>query len=94
VSLLVLSQPSLGIELQIQSQGTPVPAAAVAAARAATPADYEHAQTGYSVTIGSIMSASLQVSSFFLFLKSPSTGLAIVNSQNSINLGMFIHRDF
>ncbi|KAL4702487.1 hypothetical protein ACJJTC_014630 [Scirpophaga incertulas] len=60
-SLLVLSQPSLGIELQLQSQGTEVPAAAVAAARAATGAQYAHAQTGYSVTIGSIMAASLQV---------------------------------
>ncbi|KAJ8718003.1 hypothetical protein PYW07_005933 [Mythimna separata] len=61
MSLLVLSQPSLGIELQLQSQGTPVPAAAVAAAQAATPSDYVHKQTGYSVTIGSIMGASLQV---------------------------------
>ncbi|KAL0869682.1 hypothetical protein ABMA27_005929 [Loxostege sticticalis] len=61
MSLLVFSQPSLGIELQLQSQGTPVPGAAVAAASAATPEDYEHAQTGYSVTIGSIMAASLQV---------------------------------
>ncbi|XP_026743224.1 protein PRRC1-like isoform X3 [Trichoplusia ni] len=61
VSLLILSQPSLGIELQLQSQGTSVAAAAVAAAAAATPSDYEHAQTGYSVTIGSIMAASLQV---------------------------------
>ncbi|KAF9824469.1 hypothetical protein SFRURICE_001353 [Spodoptera frugiperda] len=61
MSLMVLSQPSLGIELQLQSQGTPVPAAALAAAAAATPPDYPHAQTGYSVTIGSIMAASLQV---------------------------------
>ncbi|XP_026763179.1 protein PRRC1-like [Galleria mellonella] len=61
LSLLVLSQPSLGIELQLQSQGTPVPAAALAALAAATPADYAHAQTGYSVTIGSVMAASLQV---------------------------------
>lgn len=61
VSLLILSQPSLGIELQLESQGTSVAAAAVAAAAAATPSDYEHAQTGYSVTIGSIMAASLQV---------------------------------
>ncbi|XP_047030794.1 protein PRRC1-like [Helicoverpa zea] len=61
MSLLILSQPSLGIELQLQSQGTPVPCAAVAAARAATPTDYVHAQTGCSVTIGSIMGASLQV---------------------------------
>ncbi|KAG6457933.1 protein PRRC1 [Manduca sexta] len=61
VSLLVLSQPSLGIEVQAQSQGAEVGAAAVAAAAAATPAHYEHAQTGYSVTIGSIMADSLQV---------------------------------
>ncbi|XP_052743805.1 protein PRRC1 [Bicyclus anynana] len=61
LDLLVLSQPSLGIELQVQSQATPVPAAAVAAAQAATPPDYTHAQTGYSVTIGSIMAANLQV---------------------------------
>ncbi|CAH0401391.1 unnamed protein product [Chilo suppressalis] len=64
ISLLVLSLPSLGIELQLQSQGTPVPGAAVAAASAATPIDYEHKQTGYSVTIGSIMAASLQVHHF------------------------------
>ena len=70
MSLLILSQPSLGIELQLQSQGTPVPAAAVAAASAATPQDYVHAQTGYSVTIGSIMGASLQVSSLqVIFLR-------------------------
>lgn len=68
IALLVFSQPSLGIELQVQSQGTPVPAAAVSAARAATPPDYEHAQTGYSVTIGSIMGASLQVSGFWYFM--------------------------
>ncbi|XP_026320895.1 protein PRRC1-like [Hyposmocoma kahamanoa] len=61
VALLVLSQPSLGIELQLQSQSTPVPTAAVAAAQAGTPSDYSHSQTGYSTTIGSIMAASLQV---------------------------------
>lgn len=61
LALLVLSQPSLGIELQMQSQGTPVPSAAVAAAREATTPEYAHSQTGYSVTIGSIMAASLQV---------------------------------
>ncbi|XP_059059638.1 protein PRRC1-like isoform X2 [Achroia grisella] len=61
LSLLLLSQPSLGIELQLQSQGTPVPAAALAALAAATPEDYPHKQTGYSVTIGSVMAASLQV---------------------------------
>ncbi|XP_053614697.1 protein PRRC1-like [Plodia interpunctella] len=61
LSLLVLSQPSLGIELQVQSQGAGVPTAAVAAARAGTPEDYQHHQTGFSVTIGSIMAASLQV---------------------------------
>ncbi|XP_049876978.1 protein PRRC1-like isoform X2 [Pectinophora gossypiella] len=61
IALLVLSQPSLGIELQLQSQGTPVPSPAVAALQAHTPADYAHAQTGYSATVGSIMAASLQV---------------------------------
>ncbi|XP_034835260.1 protein PRRC1-like isoform X1 [Maniola hyperantus] len=61
LALLVLSQPSLGIELQVQSQATPVPAAAVAAAQAATKDDYTHAQTGFSVTIGSIMGTNLQV---------------------------------
>ncbi|XP_075981508.1 protein PRRC1-like [Anticarsia gemmatalis] len=61
MSLIILSQPSLGIELQLQSQGTPVPSAAVEVARSATPADYAHAQTGFSVTIGSIMGDSLQV---------------------------------
>ncbi|XP_038211536.1 protein PRRC1-like [Zerene cesonia] len=61
IALLVLSQPSLGIELQVQSQGTPVPSAAVLAAREATPTDYAHAQTGYNTTIGSIMAANLQV---------------------------------
>ncbi|XP_045501637.1 protein PRRC1-like isoform X2 [Colias croceus] len=61
IALLVLSQPSLGIELQVQSQGTPIPSAAVLAAREATPTDYAHAQTGYNTTIGSIMSANLQV---------------------------------
>lgn len=60
MSLLVLSQPSLGIELQMQSQATPVPGAAVAAARAASEG-YAHAHTGYSVTIGSIMATNLQV---------------------------------
>lgn len=61
LSLLVLSQPSLGIELQTQTQATPVPSAAVAAIRAATSDSYEHIQTGYSVTIGSIMAANLKV---------------------------------
>ncbi|VVC97003.1 unnamed protein product [Leptidea sinapis] len=61
VSLIVLTQPSLDIELHVQSQGTPVPAAAALAARDSTPADYEHAQTGYSTTIGRIMADNLQV---------------------------------
>ncbi|XP_045486497.1 protein PRRC1 [Pieris rapae] len=61
IALLVLSQPSLGIELQVQSQGTPVPSPAVLAAREATPKDYAHAQTGYSTTVGSIMATNLQV---------------------------------
>ncbi|XP_063626718.1 protein PRRC1-like [Cydia splendana] len=61
IDLLVLSQPSLGIELQLQSQGCPVPAAAVAAARASTPEDYAHIQTGFSVTVPSVMADSLQV---------------------------------
>ncbi|CAB3231798.1 unnamed protein product [Arctia plantaginis] len=61
MSLIILSHPSLGIELQLQSQGTPVPSAAVEVARSATPADYAHAHTGFSVTIGSIMGDSLQV---------------------------------
>ncbi|XP_047996513.1 protein PRRC1-like [Leguminivora glycinivorella] len=61
IDLLVLSQPSLGIELQLQSQGCPVPAAAVAAARANTPEDYAHIQTGFSVTVPSVMADSLQV---------------------------------
>ncbi|XP_046970140.1 protein PRRC1-like [Vanessa cardui] len=55
LSLLVLTQPSLGIELQLQSQATPVPGAAVAAAGA------EPSPTGYSLTIGSIMATNLQV---------------------------------
>ncbi|XP_047535869.1 protein PRRC1-like isoform X2 [Vanessa atalanta] len=58
MSLLVLTQPSLGIELQLQSQATPVPGAAVAAARAA---GAEPAPTGYCLTIGSIMATNLQV---------------------------------
>ncbi|XP_045537553.1 protein PRRC1-like [Papilio machaon] len=61
ISLVLLSQPSLGIELQLQSQSTPVPGAAVAALAAATPADYAHAQTGYALTIGSLMADSLHV---------------------------------
>lgn len=66
MSLLVLSQPSLGIELQMQSQATPVPGAAVAAARAASEG-YAHAHTGYSVTIGSIMATNLQVTLVYFF---------------------------
>lgn len=61
MSLIILCHPSLGIELQLQTQGTPVPSAAVEVARTATPKDYVHAQTGFSVTIGSIMGDSLQV---------------------------------
>ncbi|CAG5029573.1 unnamed protein product [Parnassius apollo] len=62
VCLVVVSQPSLGIELHVQSQGTAVPAAAVAALSAATAPDYPHRQTGYALTVGSVMAASLQVS--------------------------------
>lgn len=58
VSLLVLCQPSLGVELQLASQAVPVPSAAVAAAHAAT---NPHDHTGLAVTIGSIMADSLQV---------------------------------
>lgn len=58
----MLSQPSLGIELQMQSQGTPVPAAAIAALRAATPSEHEHSDTGFTTTVGSIMATNLQVS--------------------------------
>ncbi|CAG9133925.1 unnamed protein product [Plutella xylostella] len=61
ISLIVLSQPSLDIELQVQSQGTPVPAAAVAAARAGSAAGSAHGDTGFDVTIGSIMADSLKV---------------------------------
>lgn len=61
MSLIILSHPSLGIELQLQSQGAPVPSAAVEVARSATPEHYPHSQTGFSVAIGSIMGDSLQV---------------------------------
>ncbi|XP_048483955.1 protein PRRC1 isoform X2 [Plutella xylostella] len=61
ISLIVLSQPSLDIELQVQSQGTPVPAAAVAAARAGSAAGSAHGDTGFDITIGSIMADSLKV---------------------------------
>lgn len=61
MSLMILSQPSLGVELQVQSQGAGVPSAAVSAAAAATAPSYPHAQTGYSLTVGSIMADSLQV---------------------------------
>ncbi|XP_073953569.1 protein PRRC1-like [Choristoneura fumiferana] len=61
IDLLVLTQPSLGIELQLQTQGAPVAATAVAAARADTPPDYEHAATGLSTTVPQLMAASLQV---------------------------------
>ncbi|KAI5642899.1 protein PRRC1 [Phthorimaea operculella] len=61
IAIIVLSHPSLGIELQIQSQGTPVPGPAIAALRAQTAPDYPHSLTGFSATIGSVMAASLQV---------------------------------
>ncbi|CAG9563853.1 unnamed protein product [Danaus chrysippus] len=60
LSLLVLSQPSLGVEHQVLSQSTPVPSAVVTAARASTQ-EYQHEQTGFSVTVGSIMAANLKV---------------------------------
>ncbi|GBP90163.1 Protein PRRC1 [Eumeta japonica] len=66
VSLLLLCHPSLGIELQVLSQSTPVPAPAIAALQAATSADYPHKETGFSTTIGSMMAANLQVEIFYI----------------------------
>ncbi|CAH2042560.1 unnamed protein product, partial [Iphiclides podalirius] len=61
MSVVVLSQPSIGVELQVCGQGTPVAVAALAALRAATPGSYVHRDTGFAVTLESVMAASLQV---------------------------------
>lgn len=61
LGVLLLSDPSRGINLQMFTQMTPVPSSIVALAKDDTPVDYAHASSGYSVTIGSLMANNLHV---------------------------------
>lgn len=61
MSLLLLTHPSLGISLHLSSQGTPLPAQIVTAISQETPPDYKYKDSGFSVTIGSLMAENLQV---------------------------------
>lgn len=61
MSLLLLTHPSLGISIHLSSQGTPLPAQIVTAARQDTPPDYKFKDSGFSITIGSLMAENLQV---------------------------------
>lgn len=58
---IVLSDVSRGLSLEIITQFTPVPSAIVSLAQEDTPSDYPLIDTGFAVTIGSLMASNLHV---------------------------------
>uniref|UniRef100_A0A1B6C033 Non-canonical purine NTP phosphatase/PRRC1 domain-containing protein n=1 Tax=Clastoptera arizonana TaxID=38151 RepID=A0A1B6C033_9HEMI len=61
VGAIVLSDVSRGLSLELFTQLTPVPTAIVTLSQEDTPADYPFANTGFAVTIGSLMGKNLHV---------------------------------
>lgn len=62
VGLLILDEPEEKIFLQTFTQMTPIPSSVAVSLRSDTPKDYACADTGFSVTVGQVMGANLQVS--------------------------------
>jgi non-canonical (house-cleaning) NTP pyrophosphatase len=61
VGLLYFSDPRKNITLKTYTQMTPIPLDIIKKIQLDTPSDYEKKDTGYSVTIGSVMSKKLNV---------------------------------
>ena len=62
LGVIILSDPKNNVNLQTFTQMTPVPSQIVTTARDETPQDYPLKQSGFSITIGSLMGTNLQVS--------------------------------
>lgn len=62
LGVILLNDPKHNVNLQTFTQMTPVPSQIVALAQQATPEDYPLKWSGLSVTVGSLMANSLQVS--------------------------------
>ncbi|XP_043672799.1 protein PRRC1-B-like isoform X1 [Vespula pensylvanica] len=62
LGVILLNDPKHNVNLQTFTQMTPVPSQIVALAQEATPEDYPLKWSGLSVTVGSLMANSLQVS--------------------------------
>lgn len=61
LAVLILSDPGRHIHLQTFTQMTPIPTAVISVLREDTPQDYPLRNTGFKVTIGSVMARNLQV---------------------------------
>ena len=61
VGLMVLDEPETNIFLETFTQMTPVPSSVAVSLLSETPKDYPHANTGFSVPVGAVMGANLQV---------------------------------
>lgn len=61
VGVLILSDPKRQVNLQTFTQFTPVPVSVVNLAKEDTPKEYPLRESGFSVTIGSLMASNLQV---------------------------------
>ncbi|XP_033313767.1 protein PRRC1-like isoform X1 [Bombus bifarius] len=62
LGVILLNDPKRNVNLQTFTQMTPVPSQIVTMAQEATPEDYPLKWSGLSVTVGSLMASSLQVS--------------------------------
>lgn len=61
LAILILSDPGRHIHLQTFTQMTPVPSAVISVLREDTPQDYPLRNTGFAITIGSVMGKNLHV---------------------------------
>lgn len=62
LGLLILDEPEQNIFLETFTQSTPIPAPVAVSLAANTPEDYKFKETGFSVTVGEVMGANLNVS--------------------------------
>ncbi len=62
IGCIALSDPVLGIDLQVYTQSTPIPNECVNVLMCETPKDYVLKSSGYAVTIGQVMAQKLNVS--------------------------------
>lgn len=61
VGLIVLDEPDQNIFLQTFTQMTPIPASVAVSLASDTPAEYPFRDSGYSVTVGQVMGANLNI---------------------------------